>query len=77
MESEFFNFDAVLQMEKKKSYYEGYQQGEAYAIDEFVKAMRKLWGGLKAMDEIESVGEQLKEQRKAVNDGRFNKNVYF
>lgn len=40
-----------------------YEQGRVDAIDDFVKEMRKYWGGLKAMEEIEHVADQLKEQR--------------
>lgn len=41
-----------------------YEKGRADVIDDFVKEMRKYWGGLKAMEEIEHVAEQLKEKRK-------------
>lgn len=35
----------------------GYNQ----ALDDFVKEMSELWGGMKAMEEIEQVAEQLKK----------------
>lgn len=43
-------------------YINGYEKGRADAIDEFVEKMKKYWGGLRAMDEIERVAEQLKEE---------------
>lgn len=38
------------------------QEIKADIIDEFVEKMKKYWGGLSAMDEIEQVAEQLRSK---------------
>lgn len=50
----FFNFDAVIKLEKEKSYNK--------AIDDFAKEMKKYWNGMAAMDEIIKVAKHLKDE---------------
>lgn len=73
MDNEFFNFDAVLEIEKKKSYDEGYQQGRA---EERAEILSEIMGEMAMLNEtkmtegdlkgfayrIKAIAEQMKEQ---------------